>query len=100
MLKRYQVLIDDWMEAYVKLVAEKYNISASAAIKVHLGISILYVTPALLPGYKPNLTSKELQELAKETAKGELEGAEANKMMSKILFEARKAVELIFSKAK
>ena len=100
MLKRYQVLIDDWMEDYVKLVAEKYSISASATIKVHLGISILYVIPALLPGYKPDLANKQLQELAKEAAKGELEEAEANKMMSKILFEARKAVELILSKAK
>ena len=100
MLKRYQVLISNWMEDYIKLVAEKYDISASAVIRVHLSIAILYVIPALHPGYKPNLANKELRELAKEAAKGEMKEAEANKMMSKILFEARKAVELRFSKAK
>ena len=100
MLKRYQVLIDDWMEDYIKLVAEKYDISTSAAIRVHLGFAILYVIETLYPGYKSNLASKELRELANKAAKGELEGAEGLQKMSKILFEARKAVEFRLSRAK
>jgi len=99
-LKRYQVLIDDWMEDYIKLIAEKYGISASAAIRVHLGISILYVIPALFPGYKPNLANTELRELSKNASKGEFEEAESHQMLSKILFEARKAVEFRLSKEK
>ena len=99
-LKRYQVLIDDWMEDYVKLVAEKYDISSSAVIRVHLGIAILYVIPALYPEYKPNLSNKELQELSKNASKGEFEEAESHQMLSKILFEARKAVEFRLSKEK
>ena len=100
MLKRYQVLIDDWMEDYVKLVAEKYDISSSAVIRVHLGIAILYVIPAIYPDYKPNLANKELHELSKNASKGESEEAEAHQMLSKILFEARKAVEFRLSKEK
>ena len=100
MLKRYQVLIDDWMEDYIKLVAEKYDTSTSAVIRVHLGVAILYVIETLYPGYKPNLGNKELQELAKKAAKGKLEEADAYQMLSKILFEARKAVEFRLSKEK
>ncbi len=73
MLKRYQVLLTDWIEDYIKLVADKYDISASAASRVHLAIAILYVITALYPDYKPNLENKELRELSKNASKGELE---------------------------
>ena len=36
MLKRYQVLMSDWMEEYIKLVADKYGLSSSSVIRVHL----------------------------------------------------------------
>ncbi len=100
MLKRYQVLLSDWLEDYVKLVAEKYDISVSAAIRVHLGIAILYVITALYPDYKPNLKNKELQELSKNAAIGDFKEVEFHQAMSKILFEARKAVEYRLSKGK
>ena len=100
MLKRYQVLINDWMEDYIKLIAEKYDISTSAVLRVHLGFAILHIIKTLYPGYKSNLSDKELRELAKKAAKGELENPEGSQMMSKILFEARKAVEFRLSKAK
>lgn len=98
MLKRYQVLLDDWMERYIKLIAEKYDLSSSAAIRVHLGLAILYVILVLHPEYKPDLLDKELRELSRKASKNELDEPEAHKMSSKIIFEAAKAVEYILSK--
>lgn len=93
MYKRYQVLLSDWLEDYIKLVSKSYDISFSEVIRVHMGIAILYVIPILFPEYKPNLENDEFRELSKKAAKGELKGDEVHQMASKILFEARKAVE-------
>lgn len=100
MLKRYQVLLDDWMEQYIQLIAEKYVLSSSAAIRVHLGLAILYVILVLHPEYIPDLSEENLQELSKKASKNELDEVEAHKMLSKILFESRKAVEYILSRQK
>jgi len=95
--KRYQVLLSDWMEKYINLIAEKYDQSFSSVIRVHLCLSILFIIQTLYPEYRPNLQDKELIRLAKTET---LDEVEAHKMMSKILFEARKAVEYRFSKEK
>jgi len=98
MLKRYQVLLSDWIEDYIKLVAERYDISTSAVIRVHMALAIIFVITTLHPEYKPNLADKEFQELSKKATKGILEEAEAHQVMSRILFEARKAAEFRLAK--
>lgn len=98
MLKRYQVLLSDWIEDYIKVVAEKYYVSSSAVIRVHMALAIIFVITALYPGYKPNFEDKKFQELSKKAATGELDEAEAHQVMSRILFEARKAVEFRLAK--
>ena len=98
MLKRYQVLLSDWIEDYIKLVAERYDISTSAVIRVHMALAIIFIITTLHPEYKPNLADKEFQELSKKASKGKLDEAEAHQVMSRILFEARKAVEFRLAK--
>jgi hypothetical protein len=93
MLKRYQVLLSDWIEDYIKIVAEKYDVSTSAVIRIHMALAIIFVVNTLYPEYKPNFANKVLQELSNKAHKGELEEAEAHNVMSRILFEARKAAE-------
>jgi len=100
MLKRYQVLLSDWIEDYIKLVAERYDISTSAVIRVHMALAIIFVITTLHPEYKPNLADKEFQELSKKASKGKLDEAEAHQVMSRILFEARKAVEFRLAEQK
>lgn len=100
MLKRYQVLLNDWIGDYVKIVTEKYDMSFSAVIRAHMALGIIFVVKTLYPEYKPNLEDKEFNKLSEKAAKGKLEEAEAHQLMSKILFEARKAVELRLSKNK
>ena len=100
MLKRYQVLLSDWIEDYIKIVAEKYDVSTSAVIRVHMALAIIFVINTLHPEYSTDLKDKEFQELSKKAAKGELNEADAHRVMSKILFEARKAVEFRLAKDK
>ena len=93
MQKRYQVLLSDWMEDYIKFAAELYDVSLSELIRIHLGIAILYVIPILSPEFKPDIEINEFRELSKKAAGGKLKKEELRQMGSKILFEARKAVE-------
>jgi len=98
MLKRYQVLLSDWIEDYIKVVAKKYDISSSAVIRIHMALAIIFVMTTLHSEYKPNFADKEFQELSRKAAKGKLDEAEAHQVMSRILFEARKAVEFRLAK--
>ena len=94
MLKRYQVLIDGWIEDYIKFVAEKYDLSSSAVIRIHMALGIIFVRTVTHPEYKLNIGNKEFQEFTKKAAKGEFPEVEVHQLMSKILFETRKLVEL------
>ena len=100
MLKRYQVLLSDWIEEYVKIVAEKYDLSFSAAIRINICLGILFTISIINPEYEQTLDKKELLEYSKKAAKGELEEEEIHRMMSQVLFEARKAVEYRSSQQK
>ena len=93
MLKRYQVLMSDWMEEYIKLVADKYGLSSSSVIRVHLSLGILSVISSLHQEYKPDFEYEELLDISTDSGHNDPDKERVHKMMSKILFEARKAVE-------
>ncbi|MBA7652183.1 hypothetical protein ES703_60013 [subsurface metagenome] len=94
MLKRYQVLIDGWIEDYIKFIAEKYDLSSSAVIRIHMALGIIFVRTVTHPEYKLNIGNKEFQEFSQKAPKGEFPEVEVHQLMSKILFETRKLVEL------
>ena len=100
MLKRYQVLLNDWIEEYIKIVAEKYDLSFSAAIRINICLGILFTIPVINPEYEQTIDKKELLEYSKKAANGELKEEEIHQMMSLVLFEARKAVEYRLSQQK
>jgi hypothetical protein len=100
MLKRHQVLLSDWIEDYIKFVAEKYDLSSSAVIRTHVALGIIFAITALHPEYKVNFSDEEFQGLAKKAAKGGLSEADAHQVISRILFEARKAEEFRLAKDK
>ncbi len=97
---RYHVLLDDWLAEYIKFITEKYDLSTSSVIRNHICLAILYEIPTLYPEYKPTLTKREIAEFAKKVIKNELEEEEIHRILSKTLFEARKAVEFRLSKEK
>lgn len=100
MLKRYQVLLPDWLEDNVKLFVEKYDLSFSEVIRAEVCSAILATVPKQFPEYKPGITHDELAKLLKENAKGNMEREKIHRILSKIYFEARKAAEYRLEKEK
>ena len=93
MLKRYQVLLPDWLEDYIKFLVEKYDLSFSEVIRAELCIAILNMVPRLFPNLKTEISGEDIAELVKKNLELEMDRGESHSIMSKIYFEARKAVE-------
>lgn len=93
MLKRYQVLLPDWLEDNIKLFADKYDLSFSEVIRAKICVAILAAAPKAYPEYEPGLTFDEFMDMFMGTTEVKMEREELHRMLSKIYFEARKAVE-------
>ena len=93
MLKRYQVLLPDWLEDYVKLLVDKYDLSFSEVIRTMLCNWILATVPSLYPELKLGLSPKDIHEMVKAEAQEDMNREDVHRMLSKIYFESRKAVE-------
>jgi len=92
-LKRYQVLLPDWLEDYVKLMVDKYDLSFSEVIRTMICNWILATVPSLYPELKLGLTAKDIHELEKAEAQVDMEREDVHRMLSRIYFESRKAAE-------
>lgn len=98
--KRYQVLLSDWMEDYLKFITKKYNLNFSSAIRVHMCLGILNVISVVEPDYNIDLQCEDLIGYSKKASVNEAEEEEGHQLFSKIIFETRKAVEHRLSKEK
>lgn len=99
--KRYQVLLSDWMEDYIHFVADKYDLNMSSTIRIFLCMGITRSVSMLYPEYKVDLDSKETLEFMRKFQHASFSPEEDGYgLMSKILFEARKATEYRFAKEK
>lgn len=98
--KRYQVLLSDWMEDYMKFIAERYDMNFSSAIRVHMCLGMLYAISNVEPNYKIDVPKDELLKLSKKASKDDLQEEEIHQLLSKIIFETRKAVEFRLAKEK
>ena len=93
MLKRYQVLLPDWLEDYIKIGVESYGFSFSELIRLLICFSILTQIPALHPEYTPNVAIKEIFGAINDAATNHVEKKSFNRFVSQIYFETRKAIE-------
>ncbi|MGD8537018.1 MAG: hypothetical protein PVF66_14315 [Candidatus Aminicenantes bacterium] len=100
MLKRYQVLLPDWLEEYIKFLADRYDLSFSEVIRGELCVAILNMVPHLFPELKSEMSGKEIASLVKKNLEEEMEQEESHRLLSKLYFEARKAVEYRLSREK
>ncbi len=100
MLKRYQVLLPDWLEEYNMHLADRYNLSFSEIIRIQICFSTLSSVSSFYPEYKPSTTIQEISKLAKEIIESNLGREELNKLISKLYFETRKAAEYRLKKEK
>lgn len=100
MLKRYQVLLPDWMEDNIKYYIDKYGLSFSEGIRAELCSAIIATVQLQFPEYKPGITLEEIIDRLKKMQNREIKKEEIKQILSKIYFEARKASEYRHSKEK
>lgn len=93
MLKRYQVLLPDWLEDYIKFLVNKFDLSFSEVIRMEVCIAILNMVSKIYPEFKLGITPEEIAEHIRKNLQQELDQEMRHKLMSKIYFEARKAAE-------
>jgi len=99
-LKRYQVLLPDWLEEYIKYLADKYDLSFSEVIRVEICIAIVGTISKLHPEYKFGITPEEILDMIKKAIQENTESDEQHRILSQIYFETRKAIEYRFSQEK
>ena len=100
MLRRYQVLLPDWLEDYLKWGVKKYKLSFSEIIRLEICFSVLAMIDELHPEYKANVTMKDIISATRTFEKSNLTKEEINKFASRVYFETRKAIEYRTSKVK
>jgi hypothetical protein len=100
MLKRYQVLLPDWMEDYIKFLVERYDLSFSEIIRAQLCFSFLNTIIKLCPEYKPGITTENIVASVRLDVRDDLKREDLHKLFSKMYFETRKAVEYRLDKEK
>jgi hypothetical protein len=100
MLKRYQVLLPDWLEDYLKWGVERSNVSFSEIIRLEVCLGVLATLEELHPEYKPGLALKDILSTIKAYAKQKPAKDKVSNFLSTIYFETRKAIEHRFAKVK
>lgn len=94
MFKRYQVLLPEWLEDYIKFGINKYGLSFSELIRLQVCFSTLAFINKLHPEYRANITPDDiLNTIAKTSGEEKIDRDEVKRYASDIYFETRKAIE-------
>ena len=100
MLKRYQILLDDWLAEHLRLIADKNDFSFSEMTRIVLCEGLLRTCPTLHPQYKSKIKAQELSQIAKEGSDSRTSMERRHQLASKVYFEARKAIEYMNAEIK
>ena len=93
MLKRYQVLLPDWLEEYIKIGVESYGFSFSEIIRLQICFSILTQIPEIHPEYSPKVSVKDILKTIHSASIDHVDKKSFDSFVSQIYFETRKAIE-------
>ena len=93
MLKRYQVLLNDWMADFIKQRAEKFDISFSETIRMVLCLYHIMLISELCKECKTDISIKKNAALVKKWTHSPKYAEEMHRTMSETYFKARKAIE-------
>ncbi len=100
MLKRFQILLEDWQEEYLRFISERYDVSFSESTRMVLCVGMMETVRQLCPEYKPGITVKEAAGKMAKTDKGKAREETFHSLLSKMYFEGRKAAEIRLSQGK
>ncbi len=100
MLKKHQVLLNDWLAEFVRYRSKKYDISFSEDIRLALCLYFTTVLSVQNPESKSEITLEKVAETLKKFEGSPESEEQRHKAISKIYFEARKSMENYISKEK
>jgi hypothetical protein len=98
--KRYQVLIPDWLEDYIQWGVKKFGLSFSELIRLEICQAVINYISERYPDYQSGYSMKDFAEGISRFEQGKMSREDLKKAVSKIYFEARKAIEFRFAKEK
>jgi hypothetical protein len=93
MLKRCQILLENWQVEYIKLVCQKYDQSFSEVVRIIICDGLLCLLPLISPEYKSGIDLKLLAKMTKEAGDPTISEEEKHKLISRLYFETRKLTE-------
>jgi len=96
MLKRYQILLEDWTAEHLKKIGEKYDISFSEAVRILLALQIPRMVSIAFPNVKCEFYDKNMVTMIKSANKDKRTMEDFHKLMSKVYFESHKTIESWF----
>ena len=100
MLKRYQVLLNDWLVDYIKSFTERYDLSFSEIIRIMLCLQSGSWITSVYPNYKFKINLEEIEKQLRILNKKKTLEEDEHKLASKIYFEARKAIDFFSAQQK
>jgi len=93
MLKRVQVLLEDWQVDFIRNSAKKFDFSFSETVRVLVSEAILSILFSLEPKKKIGIDANDLLKMKKIILNPDTTMKKRHEILSKIYFEARKATE-------
>ena len=93
MLKRYQVLLDEWMAAEAKKMAKRYDMSFSEVVRASLCSKYLECVKMMYPKYKPSLDDDTTKKILNCNFSRKVRKQKTNQGLSRLYFETKKAIE-------
>ena len=95
MLKRYQILLEDWQADFFNFLKENFDISFSEVIRMVTSVGIIEGVGQAEKKYKPakKAVVKDLVATVRKINDSRERSEKFHKMLSGIYFEARKATE-------
>jgi hypothetical protein len=95
MLKRNQVLLNDWLVDIIKDMSKKYDLSFSEVIRIFLCIQLGKMISIAYPNHDHSLVYKETEKIVQKKNRGKpLPMEDLHTAISQLYFETRKAAEL------
>lgn len=92
MNRKYQVILPDWLEDYIKFLVDKYELNFSEVIRLQICYSVLCLMEKIYPEFESGLSVNDIATIPHEYPESQ-DREDLLRRLSKIYFETRKAVE-------
>jgi len=93
MLKRFQVLLTEWLAEYAQFISQEFDVSFSEAVRILMCIGSIQAIKELSPKYKTKMNVRNVVAAIKKEKNNKSREEITHKLISKAYFETRKAIE-------